>query len=132
MEYKLYIDIDYKYDLLRDPEFRKELNRKINETLKWLYGEPYAPVVTKILYRRSATGHIHLCFVLAFDETFFTYEILMMYILRAKMGDDAYRIYNDLRRTNHVYSVDSINRIFNKKIKDNKVYRAGEWKEWER
>ena len=55
-------------------------------------------------------------------------EILDQFQIRALLHDDPWRIGIDLRRL-AIQGQSEINRIFEMKVKDGKVFRVGEWRD---
>ena len=136
MIYSIYVDLDYDWDNLKNEEFKIFLKENKFKAMYYMMSKNY--IFKKIYIRRSPNNHIHLRFDLYLPDTYEfilknnvyynTIEFIMdMFIFRALLKDDPYRISLDLQRYGLTGNLNEINRIFDRKTKDYKTKRAGEW-----
>ena len=136
MIYSIYIDLDYEWDNLKNEEFKLFLKENKFKAMYYMMSKGY--VFKKVYIRKSANNHIHLRFDLYLSDVYEfilknniyynTIEFIMdMFIFRALLKDDPYRISLDLQRYGLTNSLNEINRIFDRKTKDYKTKKAGKW-----
>jgi len=141
MIYSIYVDLDYDWDNLKNEEFKIFLKENKFKAMYYMMSKNY--IFKKVYIRRSPNNHIHLRFDLYFDvfKDNDIYEYLTgfgiplyamefifdMFIFRALLKDDPYRISLDLQRYGLTGNLNEINRIFNRKTKNYETKRAGEW-----
>ena len=122
----LYIDIDQDYDKFlksRTWEYIK-MNWKYVRDIINKYPEKIEDFGVPVLYyRKSSSGNVHLKVWLP-DSV----SVLDQFIIRSLLHDDPWRIGIDLRRL-YIQGEHEINRIFEMKVKDGKVFRVGEWRD---
>ena len=114
--FQLYVDIDQ--------DFYRFLKSKTWQYIKdnWKHVERlYKGYSVVLYYRRSASDHVHLMLTSEYVP-----PLLDQFEIRSLLHDDPWRIGIDLRRL-AIQGESEINRIFNMKIKNGVVYRAGEW-----
>jgi hypothetical protein len=98
-------------------------NRKLYLALLKRFIEENGNIIKSIRIRTSASGkgkHLQI-------ETKEEIDFLSLLLYRAILGDDAYHIKADLER---YYQGQNVNRLWDIKIKNGKILRAGKWKEW--
>jgi len=120
MDIELYVDIDQDFDkFLKSRTFGY-----IKENWKYVKGilSRYS-WVQNLLMRRSSSGNVHLMLLIP-DNV----PVLDQFQIRALLHDDPWRIGIDLRRL-AIQGEHEINRIFEMKVKDGKVFRVGEWRD---
>ena len=136
MIYSIYIDLDYEWDNLKNEEFKLFLKENKFKAMYYMMSKGY--VFKKVYIRKSANNHIHLRFDLYLSDVYEfilknniyynTIEFIMdMFIFRALLKDDPYRISLDLQRYGLTNSLNEINRIFDRKTKNYETKRAGKW-----
>ena len=120
MDIELYVDIDQDFDkFLKSRTFGY-----IKENWKYVKGilSRYS-WVENLLMRRSSSGNVHLMLLIP-DNV----PVLDQFQIRALLHDDPWRLGIDLRRL-AIQGEHEINRIFEMKVKDGKVFRVGEWRD---
>jgi hypothetical protein len=125
MSIELYVDIDQDFDRFlksRTWSYIKENWKYVENILRryWNITE-YSGI--PLYYRKSSSGNVHLKLEIP-DNV----EILDQFQIRALLHDDPWRIGIDLRRL-AIQGQSEINRIFEMKVKDGKVFRVGEWRD---
>ena len=122
---ELYIDIDQDFDkFLKSRTFGyiKENWKYVTDIIgKYIILPEFFSI--SLWYRRSSSGNVHLKLTIPYNM-----EILDQFQIRALLHDDPWRIGIDLRRL-AIQGQSEINRIFEMKVKDGKVFRVGEWRD---
>lgn len=123
---ELYVDIDQDFDkFLKSRTFGyiKENWKYVLDILGKYSDLVNVPGISLLLYRRSSSGNVHLKVMIPESV-----EVLDQFIIRSLLHDDPWRIGIDLRRL-YVQGEHEINRIFEMKVKDGKVFKVGEWRD---
>ena len=111
---EIYVDIDVKFD--RFPELKiYQLIKENIPIIRERFGE------FQVWMRRSSSGNVHIRLDFKRDLT-----VLEHFQVRSLMHDDIYRIGIDLRRLT-LQGENEINRIFDMKARNGKIYRASPW-----
>ena len=111
---EVYIDIDVKFESFKQLKVYELIKQNI-------------PIIRKkfgdfdLWMRRSSSGNVHIRLDFQRDLT-----VLEHFQVRSMMHDDIYRIGIDLRRLT-LQGENEINRIFDMKAKNGKIYRASPW-----
>lgn len=126
MKYReLYIDIDQDFNHFfgsRTWSYIKSNWKYVTDIIgKYVSLPEYFGI--SLYYRRSSSGNVHLKVMIPESV-----EVLDQFIIRSLLHDDPWRIGIDLRRL-YVLGEHEINRIFEMKVKDGKVFRVGEWRD---
>lgn len=111
---EIYIDIDVKFELFPKLKIYQLIGANLPIVRK-KFGD------FRLFARRSASGNVHLRLDFVRDLA-----VLEQFQVRSLLHDDIYRIGIDLRRL-AIQGEGEINRIFDMKAKNGKIYRAGEW-----
>lgn len=113
---EVYIDIDVKFESFKQLKVYELIKQNI-------------PIIRKkfgdfdLWMRRSSSGNVHMRLDFYFDSDL---TVLEHFQVRSMMHDDIYRIGIDLRRLT-LQGENEINRIFDMKAKNGKIYRASPW-----
>ena len=106
------LDYDVKFETFKSTNIYRRLN-------KWAVVDDFRILV---MYRRSPSGHVHVRFPWITVMGGFRSEEFM---LRAHLGDDPMRIYNDLKRA---YEDKDTGRLWDFKSSGRRMRRAGRWR----
>lgn len=112
---EIYIDIDVKFESFNQLKICQMIKQNI-PIIREKFGEFY------VWMRRSSSGNVHIRLDFQRDLT-----VLEHFQVRSMMHDDIYRIGIDLRRLT-LQGENEINRIFDMKAKNGKIYKASPWK----
>ena len=111
---EIYIDIDVKFESFSQLKIYQMIKQNI-PVIREKFGE------FQVWRRRSSSGNVHIRLDFQRDLT-----VLEHFQVRSMMHDDIYRIGIDLRRLT-LQGENEINRIFDMKAKNGKIYRASPW-----
>lgn len=111
---EIYIDIDVKFESFNQLKICQMIKQNI-PVIREKFGE------FQVWMRRSSSGNVHIRLDFQRDLT-----VLEHFQVRSMMHDDIYRIGIDLRRLT-LQGENEINRIFDMKAKNGKIYRASPW-----
>ena len=111
---EIYIDIDVKFESFSQLKIYQMIKQNI-PVIREKFGE------FQVWMRRSSSGNVHIRLDFQRDLT-----VLEHFQVRSMMHDDIYRIGIDLRRLT-LQGENEINRIFDMKAKNGKIYKASPW-----
>lgn len=113
---EVYIDIDVKFESFKQLNVYQLIKQNVS-VIREKFGD------FDIWMRKSSSGNVHMRLDFYFDRDL---TVLEHFQVRSMMHDDIYRIGIDLRRLT-LQGENEINRIFDMKAKNGKIYRASPW-----
>ena len=117
----IYIDIDVQIVPFIYSFHYTILKMKIKRLMD-IYGE------IQVYIRESSSGNTHVKLEFNTVEVFEGLTFYDSLLIRGFLGDDSKRIRADIQRFYEMQTTEETDRIFDVKIKDNRVFNAGIWK----